>query len=204
MANFITLFRFPLLFLYLVLLYLGDQGSLLWNTPLILLIFALDGLDGWVARKKGETSLLGSVLDIATDRALEYVLWVVYAHLGLIPVAVPVIVLIRGTFVDAIRSMGMKDGVSAFEQIQSPLSRFLVSSRFMRAFFCWLHMYRCCTGQGGSYRSVQPVEPDTRLPRQRIMNTNPIYEASMYQNSECPNCSTPIRAIFSKPIKATV
>ena len=135
MANFITLFRFPLLFLYLVLLYLGDQGSLLWNTPLILLIFALDGLDGWVARKKGETSLLGSVLDIATDRALEYVLWVVYAHLGLIPVAVPVIVLIRGTFVDAIRSMGMKDGVSAFEQIQSPLSRFLVSSRFMRAFY---------------------------------------------------------------------
>jgi CDP-diacylglycerol--glycerol-3-phosphate 3-phosphatidyltransferase len=135
MANIITLIRFPLLFLYLILLYFGDRASLLWNTPLILLIFALDGLDGWVARKRGETSLLGSVLDITMDRSLEYILWVVYAHLGLIPIAVPVIVLIRGTFVDAIRSMGMKDGVSAFEQIQSPLSRFLVSSRFMRAFY---------------------------------------------------------------------
>jgi CDP-diacylglycerol--glycerol-3-phosphate 3-phosphatidyltransferase len=135
MANFITLIRFPLLFLYLILLYLGNETSLLWNTPLILLIFGLDGLDGWVARKRGETSLLGSVLDIATDRTLEYVLWVVYAHLGLIPVAVPIIVLIRGTFVDAIRSMGMKDGVSPFGQIRLPLNRFLVSSRFMRAFY---------------------------------------------------------------------
>ena len=135
MANIITLIRFPLLFVYLLLLYFGNESSLLWSTPLILFIFALDGLDGWVARKRGETSLLGSVLDIATDRALEYVLWVVYAHLGLIPVSVPVIVLIRGTFVDAIRSMGMKDGISAFEQTQSPLSRFLVSSRFMRALY---------------------------------------------------------------------
>ena len=135
MANIITLARFPLLFVYLLLLYLGNETSLLWATPLILFIFSLDGIDGWVARKRGETSLIGSVLDIATDRALEYIFWVVFAHLGLIPIAVPVIVLIRGTFVDAIRSMGMKEGLSAFEQIQSPLNRFLVSSRFMRAFY---------------------------------------------------------------------
>jgi len=75
------------------------------------------------------------VLDIATDRTLEYVLWVVYAHLGLIPVLVPIIVLIRGTAVDAVRSVRMKSGLSAFDQIQSPLSKFLVSSRFMRAFY---------------------------------------------------------------------
>jgi CDP-diacylglycerol--glycerol-3-phosphate 3-phosphatidyltransferase len=135
MANIITLIRFPLLLIYLLLLYWGNDNSLLWSTPLILLTFALDGVDGWIARKRDETSLLGSVLDIATDRGLEYILWVVYAHLGFISVAVPVIVLIRGTFVDAIRSMGMKEGVSAFKQIQSPLNQFLVSSRFMRAFY---------------------------------------------------------------------
>lgn len=135
MANFITIARIPLLFIYLGILYYGTQVSLYWNVPLILLIFLMDSLDGWVARKRGESSLLGSLLDIATDRTLEYVLWVVYAHLGLIPVIVPVIVLLRGTTVDAVRAVGMKSGKSAFEQIRSPLNRFLVSSRFMRAIY---------------------------------------------------------------------
>lgn len=135
MANLITVARFPLLFLYLAALYYGSPSLLYWNVPFILFIFGLDTLDGWVARRRGESSLLGSVLDIATDRTLEYVLWVIYAHLGLIPVIVPIIVLIRGTTVDAVRSVGMKSGKSAFEQIQSPLNRFLVGSRFMRAFY---------------------------------------------------------------------
>ncbi|MCK4489995.1 MAG: CDP-alcohol phosphatidyltransferase family protein [Anaerolineales bacterium] len=135
MANLITLSRFPLFFLYLALMYFGGETAHLWNVPFIILIFSLDTLDGWVARRRNEASLLGSVFDIATDRTLEYVLWVVYAHLGLISVLVPIIVLIRGTSVDAVRSIGMKKGVSAFEQLQSPINRFLVRSRFMRAMY---------------------------------------------------------------------
>jgi CDP-diacylglycerol--glycerol-3-phosphate 3-phosphatidyltransferase len=79
--------------------------------------------------------LVGSVLDIAADRTLEYVVWVVFAHLGLIPVVVPIIVLIRGTAVDAVRAVGMSTGKSPFDQIHSPINRFLVKSRFMRAFY---------------------------------------------------------------------
>jgi len=135
MANIITVARYPLLFIYLGILYFGNQTLMFWDVLLIIIIFNLDSLDGWVARKLNEASLLGSVLDIATDRTLEYILWVVYAHLGLIPVLVPIIVLIRGTAVDAVRSVRLKSGLSAFDQIQSPLSKFLVSSRFMRAFY---------------------------------------------------------------------
>lgn len=135
MANIITVARFPLLFIYLGIIYFGNQTLMLWNVLLIIIIFNMDSLDGWVARKLNEASLLGSVLDIATDRTLEYVLWVVYAHLGLIPVLVPIIVIIRGTAVDAVRSVRMKSGLSAFDQIQSRLNKFLVSSRFMRAFY---------------------------------------------------------------------
>ncbi len=135
MANIITLARFPLLFLYLAVLYFGNQTIQYWNVPFIIVIFLMDSLDGWIARKRQETSLLGSVLDIATDRTLEYILWVVYAQLGLIPVLVPIIVLIRGTIVDGFRSVGMKSGLSAFDQVQSPVNRFLVSSRFMRTVY---------------------------------------------------------------------
>ena len=49
MANLITLSRYPLLFLYLALMYYGGETAHLWNVPLIILIFSLDTLDGWVA-----------------------------------------------------------------------------------------------------------------------------------------------------------
>ncbi|MDZ7844556.1 MAG: CDP-alcohol phosphatidyltransferase family protein [Anaerolineales bacterium] len=135
MANIITLSRFPLLFFYLALLYYGGPQAHLWAVFLILMVLFLDAVDGFVARRRSETSLLGSVLDIATDRTMEYVLWVVFAHLGLISVIVPLIVLIRGTTVDAVRSVGMQEGKAAFDQLSTPLSHYLVSSRFMRALY---------------------------------------------------------------------
>lgn len=133
MANLITLSRFPLLILYLLMLYSGQSSLRFWAVGLILLIVLMDGLDGLVARRRNEASLLGSVLDIAMDRTLEFVLWVVFADLNLISVVVPVIVLTRGTSVDAVRAVGLRHGKVAFEQTSHPVSRFLVSSRFMRA-----------------------------------------------------------------------
>ncbi|MBC8331766.1 MAG: CDP-alcohol phosphatidyltransferase family protein [Anaerolineae bacterium] len=133
MANLITLLRFPLLFLYVALLYSENATIQLWCVPFIVVIVLMDTFDGMIARALKETSLLGSVLDIATDRTLEIVMWVVFAHLGLIPIFIPLIVITRGTTVDAVRSVGMQKSLSAFEQVKHPISRFLVSSRFMRS-----------------------------------------------------------------------
>ncbi len=133
MANLITLLRFPLLFVYVALLYYGNFTARIWCVPFIILIILMDSVDGIVARARGETSLLGSALDIATDRTLEIMLWVVFAHLGLISIIVPLIFIVRGTTVDAIRAVGMSSGKAPFEQVRSPVSRFLVASRFMRS-----------------------------------------------------------------------
>ncbi len=133
MANIITLLRFPLLFVYVALLYSGNAQIQLWCVPFIVIIILMDMMDGLIARARGEVSLLGSVLDIATDRTLEIVLWVVFAHIGLIPVVIPIIVITRGTTVDAVRAVGMRSGLPAFDQVQHPISRFLVSSPFMRS-----------------------------------------------------------------------
>lgn len=135
MANLITLLRFPLLFVYVALLYYGNFAVRAWCVPFIIAIIVLDSVDGIVARARGEVSLLGSALDIATDRTLEVMLWVVFAHLGLIPIVVPLIFIVRGTLVDALRAVGMGSGKAPFEQVRSPVSRFLVASRFMRASF---------------------------------------------------------------------
>lgn len=164
MANLITLARFPLLILYLLMLYSGQTSLLFWAVGLILLIVLMDGLDGLVARWRDETSLLGSVLDIAMDRTLEFVLWVVFADLDLIPVVVPIIVLTRGTSVDAVRAVGLRHGKVAFDQPAQPLSRFLVASRFMRsgyglvkaAAFAMLTLYLGL--QGGSHPLLPAVQ----------------------------------------------
>lgn len=135
MANAITLSRFPLLFLYIGLLYTKNPTIVFWCVPFVVFITMMDMFDGIIARKFGEVSLLGSTLDIAVDRAFEIILWVVYANLRLVPVIIPIIVITRGTLTDAIRAVGMSKGLAAFDQVKHPVSRFLVSSRFMRNFY---------------------------------------------------------------------
>lgn len=135
MANLITLARLLLLFGLVVLAYKAAPQWQLLNAPLLILIIALDGLDGYVARRRGETSLFGSVFDIAVDRVVEMILWVVLGDLGLVPMWVAMVFIIRGTIVDAIRYGAMSRGATAFGMVRSPAGRFLVASRFMRALY---------------------------------------------------------------------
>ncbi len=135
MANLITLTRFVLLFLLVSMAYRASPQWQLLDAPLLLLIIALDGLDGYVARRRGETSVFGSIFDIAVDRVVELTLWVVLGHLGLIPMWVAVVFIVRGTIVDSIRYGAISDGETAFGMMRSSWGRFLVAGRFMRAFY---------------------------------------------------------------------
>jgi phosphatidylglycerophosphate synthase len=132
LANAITLSRFPLLLACVMILYLGTPQLRLAGAALLFLGLMLDTVDGLVARKTGQTSLFGSVLDIAADRTYELVLWVCLADLGLIPAAIPLVVIARTTLTDALRSIGVSRGVAPFEQHRSHVARFLVGSTWMR------------------------------------------------------------------------
>lgn len=132
LANWITLSRFPLLLLNVLILYLGSPLLRLVGAALLLGGLLLDTVDGVVARKLGQTSLFGSVLDIAADRTYELVLWVCFADLQLLPVAIPLIVIARTTLTDAFRSIGVGQGTAPFAQHRTALGRFLVNSAVMR------------------------------------------------------------------------
>ena len=132
LANWITLSRFPLLLLNILILYGGSARLRLAGVGLLFLGLMLDTVDGVVARKTGQTSLFGSVLDIAADRTYELVLWVCFADLRMIPVAIPLIVIARTTLTDALRSIGVGQGTAPFAQHQTALGRFLVGSTPMR------------------------------------------------------------------------
>ena len=132
LANWITLSRLPLLAINVWLLYWGPPVLRLVGVPLLLIGLLLDTVDGVVARRRHETSLFGSVLDIAVDRTYELVLWVCFADLRFIPAAIPIIVITRTTLTDAFRGIGVSQGAAPFKQHRTRLGRFLVGSTPMR------------------------------------------------------------------------
>ena len=133
LANTITLVRFPLLIAVVLLFYFGGVAGRFIAVPLVLVLILLDAVDGIVARQRGEESLLGSVLDIAADRAVEIILWVVFAQLGLISMVIPITVIIRGALTDSIREAGYARGQSAHALMTSSWGRWLVAGRPLRA-----------------------------------------------------------------------
>lgn len=131
-ANLITVLRFPLLVIIVLLLYFGGAAGQLIDAPLIVALIVMDSIDGIVARRRGEQTLIGSALDIAADRAVEIVLWVAYAHLRLIPLVIPLTVIIRGALTDSIRNVALQHGQSAHSMMRSAWGRWLVASGYMR------------------------------------------------------------------------
>jgi CDP-diacylglycerol--glycerol-3-phosphate 3-phosphatidyltransferase len=134
MANLVTLSR---LLLLLVVVWLFYQPLSRWSFAsffLIAFIFVSDGLDGYIARKRNETSLFGALFDIAGDRIVELTLWIVAADVDLVPIWVPLVFIIRGVIVDTIRSSdAVAKGVTPFALMRSPLGKFIVAGKFMRA-----------------------------------------------------------------------
>jgi len=135
MANLITLARFILLFVLILLAYAQNPKLQVVNCPLLMIIFVLDAVDGYVARKRDESSLFGALFDITVDRVVENVLWVILVDLGIIPVWIAVVFLTRGFLVDSIRSQGASEGKTPFGMIDSAVGRFIVAGRFMRLFY---------------------------------------------------------------------
>jgi CDP-diacylglycerol---glycerol-3-phosphate 3-phosphatidyltransferase len=135
MANLITGGRFALLFVLIYSVYRASPDWQLLNAPLLLLIISLDGVDGYVARRRGETSAFGAIFDIAVDRVVENVLWVVLADLDLVPIWVAIVFITRGCIVDSIRYAAVARGETAFGMMQSGWGRILVAGRWMRGFY---------------------------------------------------------------------
>jgi len=132
MANFITLLRLLLLFLVIALVQYASPTWQLLTAPLSIVVMLLDVADGMIARARQETSLFGAVFDIATDRIIEISLWVVLLKSNFVSIWIPIIFVVRGVLVDALRKKYSDLGLEPFSIMRTVLGRFCVSSRSMR------------------------------------------------------------------------
>ena len=135
-ANAITLFR--LFFTFIILAIFGrnpDNPNIdIACIVAIALIFILDAVDGFVARRKDQATTFGAVFDIAADRVIENVFWIYFAVTVPIPVWMPIAVVTRGILTDGIRGIALTDGKTPFEMMTIPWTRALTSSRISRFF----------------------------------------------------------------------
>jgi CDP-diacylglycerol---glycerol-3-phosphate 3-phosphatidyltransferase len=83
---------------------------------------ALDGVDGFLARRLRMTSALGAQLDILSDRVIENLFLIYFAVGGEISFWVPVIFFVRGVMTDFLRgivaSRGPVDGSAGIGEFQ--------------------------------------------------------------------------------------
>jgi CDP-diacylglycerol--glycerol-3-phosphate 3-phosphatidyltransferase len=139
--NRVTLIRIGLLFVLVFLVYRQSVWARFLAAGLAVLVIVMDWLDGYLARKLKESTLLGSVLDIAGDRIIETVLWICLADLRLVPIWIPIVVISRDILTDGIRGYVMRFGFTAFGEktmMRTPLGRFLTGSPVMRTSYAIL------------------------------------------------------------------
>ena len=89
--NVVTIGRIVLLFVLVLLAYGEGIWPRLLAAALAALVIVGDWLDGHLARRLNQSTDLGSVLDIAADRIIENVLWIILADLDLVPIWIPVV-----------------------------------------------------------------------------------------------------------------
>jgi CDP-diacylglycerol--glycerol-3-phosphate 3-phosphatidyltransferase len=134
-ANLVAISRATLAFLAVAILFHRSDLYLLASAMTIAAIL-MDGLDGWVARRYGEVSRIGAVIDILTDRIVELTYWIASSALGWIPAWVPIVVAVRGLLVDGARAVAFERGLTAFgptTMMRSKIGTFLVASRESRS-----------------------------------------------------------------------
>jgi CDP-diacylglycerol--glycerol-3-phosphate 3-phosphatidyltransferase len=117
------------------------------GVALTIVAIALDGLDGYIARKRGLATPLGAQLDILGDRVIENLFFTFFAVSGLISLWVPVAFFARGAATDFLRGIAARAGRNGFGpngMLQSFLGRALVASRFSRAAYAALKCICFC------------------------------------------------------------
>lgn len=135
LPNLVVLGRVLLAFVTVGLYFLAAPWAAATAVGLTVVVIAMDGLDGLLARRLDVSSELGGVLDITADRIVEHIFWISFAVAGVVGLWVPLVVMTRSFLVDTARGLALAHGKSAFgsdSMMRSPLSQFLTGSRFMR------------------------------------------------------------------------
>ncbi|MBO6257493.1 CDP-alcohol phosphatidyltransferase family protein [bacterium] len=131
-ANIVSITRIFVAFASLGLLFINNQCAYIWAISLAIIAFSMDAADGYLARKFGQASQLGAVLDIMGDRIIEAIYWIAFSTLGWLPVIFPIICVTRAYITDNIRSIALTKGMTPFGMQSTEWGKYICASKFMK------------------------------------------------------------------------
>ena len=107
---FLTLLRIALVPLLVVLLLAGRSTTDLWAIVILLAAGGTDLFDGYLARKRQQTTTLGTLLDPIADKLLTSAAFISLMFLQLIPAWAVVVILGREYAISGLRSLAAAEG----------------------------------------------------------------------------------------------
>lgn len=118
----------------------ADLGAVVLTITAI----ALDGVDGYLARRRGLSTPIGAQIDILGDRVVENLFFTCFAVSGLVSLWVPVLFFARGALTDFLGGLAARSGFGQNSIGTTWWWRNLVASRTSRASYAALKCICFC------------------------------------------------------------
>ncbi|HZI93721.1 MAG TPA: CDP-diacylglycerol--glycerol-3-phosphate 3-phosphatidyltransferase [Patescibacteria group bacterium] len=112
LPNSLTVFRIFLVPILVVILLTKPEGKELWGLAVFLLAAFTDFLDGYIARRRGEVTTLGKLLDPVADKLLVSAALISLVEEGLAPAWMVVIIIGREFAVMGLRSIASSQRIT--------------------------------------------------------------------------------------------
>ena len=142
LPNALTLLRIFLVPFLVVVLLKKFDGREIVALAIFLVATATDFFDGWLARRRGEITTLGALLDPIADKLLISAAFISLVEVGLIPAWMVVVVVAREFAVTGLRSIASGQGVvisaSAWGKVKMASQITAVSLLILSERFTWL------------------------------------------------------------------
>jgi CDP-diacylglycerol--glycerol-3-phosphate 3-phosphatidyltransferase len=142
LPNALTLLRIFLVPFLVVVLLTKFEGREIVALAIFLVATATDFFDGWLARRRGEITTLGALLDPIADKLLISAAFISLVEVGLAPAWMVVVVVAREFAVTGLRSIASGQGViisaSAWGKAKMASQITAVSLLILSERFTWL------------------------------------------------------------------
>lgn len=134
-GNRISLLRLVPLYLSIIIFVMNfDVYVKILGIGFMLVTFILDYFDGYYSKKTKTASKFGGVIDVMFDRIVEASYWATFTVIGLVPLWVLLLMLVRYFVTDGFRAAAFAANLGTFEMMKNGFGKIIVSSRFSRGF----------------------------------------------------------------------
>lgn len=111
LADQLTLVRVLAVPVVVVLFAWSFPGHAYWATAVFTVAMATDQVDGWLARRRGQSTPLGALLDPVADKALALVGFVMLVAEGVIPAWMVAAIVAREIVISGLRQAAIERGI---------------------------------------------------------------------------------------------